>query len=1199
MTIEDALELIAQALESDALTQLQREIFREAWEGKSYDTIARTLGYDPGYIKDAGSRLWQQLSKALGGQVTKKNFLLVLRRYAQANKLTQSTESRCSWEKLLDLGNFYGREAETEKIAGWIQEDSARVILINGIGGVGKTCLGVKVAEQIQDNFEYLIWRSLESAPPLAKLLTDILLFLEPQPSRELPTKVGDLLDLLMVQLRSKRCIIVLDNIETLFQSCERVGTYRPQYAEYKNLITRFCDERHNGCLLLTSREKPKEISIREGRTLPVRSLTLMGLDYRASQQLLEARGLIYCKTNYQMLSDCYHGNPLALINAAATIQSVFAGDVQTFVRQSTVVVGDIREVLTQQFTRLSSQEKAIMYWLATSRTWLPITELQQDLLPKLPISQVMEILQSLQARSLVESTPTGCSQQPVIMEFITDQLIEQVFREITTLTFDAFHTQALIKAETKDYIRETQVRLILEPIIERLQDYYKTQTALERQLAQVLLTLRNTPQVHQGYGAGNLLNLYWQFQTNLSGYDFSHLTIRQAYLPTVKLHYTNFSHTHIHNSIFAQTFGGVTCVAYSPDGKLLASCDTRGQIQICSAQDGKQLLSWRGHAHWVWAVAFTPNGQTLVSVADDYLVKLWDATTGECLQSLSGHTYSVNAIAISTDGQLLATSGQDTIIRLWDITHPGSAEEILPSLQGHTERVWSLVFSQDNNTLISCSEDLTIKIWNLTTGTCVQTLPAHSHWIRSIALSPDGEYLASASYDCTIQVRKISTGECVETLSGHLKPITCVAFSPDGQFLVSSSFDQTLKLWNLSVGDCETTFYGHSNRAWTVAFHPNGKQFASGGDDHATKLWNLETRECEKTLRGHTNSVLGIAVSPDAKLLAGGYEDQTVRLWDFRQGQYLKTLYGHTNRVWSVAFAPVPITVPLDWSEDNQSSEVTLLASGSADYTIKFWHPQTGQCLQTLRGHSSWVWSVVFSPDGTYLASASYDQTVKLWEVKTGKCLCTFEGHSSSVVAITFSPNGQYLVSSGFDTTIKIWEVKTGQCLTTLSDHENSVWSLAFSPDSQWLASASFDTTVRIWDFNRRQCAHILAGHNTPVAAVAYSPDGQSLISGGFDCTLRIWDVRGGFCRKVIKEHLGLISSLLWFKEIIISASFDESIKLWDARGNSHTSLVAHRPYEGMEISGVTGLSDAEKATLKALGAVESGLMAEAVNSL
>nr|MDJ0577749.1 NB-ARC domain-containing protein [Xenococcaceae cyanobacterium MO_234.B1] len=604
---------------------------------------------------------------------------------------------------------FYGRASELATLETWIQVDRCRLVGVLGMGGIGKTALVVKIAQQLQEQFEYLIWRSLRNAPPLETLLSELVPFLSQQ--QETEGKMGKLLQC----LRSSRCLVILDNMEAILQAGERAGEYRSGYQEYGELLTLVGETAHQSCFILTSREKNAEIATFEGIELGVRSLHLGGSE-EASLALIQASGLVGSEEQQQQLCVRYSCNPLALKIVATSIQELFDGEIGVFLEQDTAVFNGIQKLLDQQLNRLSPLEQTIMYWLAINREWTKISELAADIVPSVSQPKLLEALESLRWRSLIEKQVGSYTQQPVVMEYVTERLIEQVTREITQIRsppplyspagkggniptdnllssidnfksplrapapLPLFHSHALIKTTVKDYIRDSQTRLILEPIAEQLRTTFQTSKALKGKFQAILSLLRDESASSSRYGGGNLINLCRHLQFDLTGYDFSHLKIWQANFQGMTLHYVNFTHSDLAKSVFTQTFGSILSAAFSPDGKLLAGGDTNGEIRLWRVADGQTLLSYRGHSNWLWCVAWSPNGQTFASGSADQTVKLWNLSSGQCLKTLQGHSNWVMSVAWSPDGQTLASGSADQTVKLWN----PSSGQCLKTFQGH-----------------------------------------------------------------------------------------------------------------------------------------------------------------------------------------------------------------------------------------------------------------------------------------------------------------------------------------------------------------------------------------------------------------------------------------------------------------------------------------------------------------------------------
>ena len=620
MNIEEAFRVLDTVLQQDYLNDIQDLVFRQSWEGQTYSEIAEVYDYDSNYIKDVGSRLWKLLSEALEKNVTKSNFKSLLsqqRRSAFVGEayskgvgelqltpavalpdsedikaknqsikteraLEQSTHSpstspllrqipswmnseeastnpRQDWAEAVDVSVFYGRTPELSQLKQWLLSERCRLVAILGMEGIGKTALSVKLAEQIQGEFEYVFWRSLRDAPSVKAILSDLSQFLSGQQGAEtdLPETVGGFLSQVIDYLRNHRCLLILDNAESVLCSNSQYGQYLAGHEGYGDLLRMVGEVAHQSCIVLTSREKPKEIALLEGEANPVRVLQLGGLKSAAGQEIFKAKGC-YSRTEseWRVLTEHYGGNPLALKMVGAAIKELFVGNVSELMEywgQQPLVIEDIRELLARQFSRLSKLEKEVMYWLAINREPVSLSELQKDVLLRDSKRKLPEALQSLLSRSLIESSavprkipenlnkglynPTNeCSSltdqealstlsensyllfslQPAVMEYVTEQLIELFCEEVVTQESALSWSHALVKPQAQDYVKDTQVRFILTPVRDGLIAIFRSKSSIEKQLNQMLSIWRERSPLQLGYTGENILNLLAHLNTGV-----------------------------------------------------------------------------------------------------------------------------------------------------------------------------------------------------------------------------------------------------------------------------------------------------------------------------------------------------------------------------------------------------------------------------------------------------------------------------------------------------------------------------------------------------------------------------------------------------------------------------------------------------------------------------------------------------------
>ena len=1058
-----------------------------------------------------------------------------------------------------------------------------------------------------------MLWRSLLNAPPLDDLLPDILRALAAPDLIQLAGRLDQQLAVLLDQLRQKRCLLILDNLESVLEQGVQGGAYRAGYEDYGQLIRLVGQYDHQSCLLFTSRERPGGLARLE-RDIPlIRSHHLHGLDEEAAQQLLAQRGLQRTSGKNLSLIRRYSGHPLALKLVAETIGELYFGDVAAFLAEETFIFADIRDVLDQQLERLSPIEREIMTWLAIEREPVSVQTLGDNLLGPVNRPDYLEALRGLGRRSLLEKQGDGFTLQNVITEFTTQHFIHQLCQELANDNLTTFNHYPLMKAQSNDFVRQSQRRLILQPITQHLRAQFG-QAGLELKLRDYLVRLRL--EMPRGYAGGNILNLLLHLNSDLSGFDFSGVAVWQAYLQGMMLQHVNFRGADLRGAVFTDTFGAVSSVAFSPDGQLLAAGTQEGQTRIWRTADWQPVQILKGTL-----ACFSPDGQTLAIRSHDSTLELWDvadaatSASGQTIQTLQGHAATVSSACFSPDGQTLASGSADQTIRLWDV----ASGQTIQLLQGHGDAVASIHFSPNGQTLASGSMDQTIRLWDLVSGQTIQILQGHGGSVKSVCFSSDGQTLASGGRDQTIRLWDAASGQEIQTLQGHTDRVRAVCFSPDGQTLASGSDDQTIRLWDVVNGQTIRTLQGNNDPIESLCFSPDGQILASGSWDNSIHLWNVTSPksfgsgQIIHTLQGYNDGIWSVCFSPDGQTLASGGKDQTVRLWGMGHAgdQNIRTLHGHSSWVLSVCFSP-----------DGRS-----LVSAGGDMEIHLWSVADSSSLPddaaldsnlellTLQGHTEPIPSVCFSPDGQTLASGSSDRMIRLWDVAnllrldhalsglsdvdldSSQTLQTLTGHTGTVRSVCFSPNGQILASGSRDQTIRLWNVANGQVLRALHQHTGWVTSVCFSPDGQILASGSVDRTICLWDVadvttsGNCQVIQTLHGHTDWVWSVCFSPDGHTLASSSHDRSIRLWDVATGQMLQTLQGHSRRVTSVCFSSngQTLASGSLDGTIKLWNTQtGECLKTLRPDRPYERMNITGVTGLTPAQIATLKALGAVE-----------
>ncbi|WP_283136347.1 hypothetical protein [Rhizohabitans arisaemae] len=584
-----------------------------------------------------------------------------------------------------------------------------------------------------------------------------------------------------------------------------------------------------------------------------------------------------------------------------------------------------------------------------------------------------------------------------------------------------------------------------------------------------------------------------------------------------------------------------VTSVAFSPDGKTLATGSHDETVVLWDVATRRQTASLAGHSGSVTSVAFSPDGRTLAVGGYPRTVRLWNvATRRQIGVDLPGHTGSVASVVFSPDGRTLATSGADKSVRLWDVA---TRRLIAAPLRGHSERVVSTAFSPDGKTL-AVGGDNTVWLWDVRTRRRIATFDGYTSGGGPLAFSLDGRRLVTGAAQLWDAVTRRRIGG---PLDGHTGRVNSVAFSPDGVTLATGGDDGTVRLWDVVTRkQIGASYTGHTRPVTSVAFNHDGSILAGGGHDHSVRLWEvIRHRQIGSPLVGHTDGIISMAFSPDGATLASGGFDTRVWLWDVAGRRRIAPLAGHTTPVTSVAFSP----------------DGKTLASCGGDGTVRLWETASRRQIGApLTGHPIGLTLAAFSPDGRTLATAG-DRALYLWNAGTHRRIARLDGHASLITSVVFSPDRRVLATGGTDGTVVLWEVARHRRIGVLrTGHTDGITSMAFGPDGSMLAVGG-DRTLSLWLVpERRQVGSPITGHTDNVVSVSFGPDGTTLASGGLDRTVRLWDVATR--RQVgapLTGHTGPVTSVAFSpdRRTLASGGGDQTVRLRDVTA---VSDVPHR---------------------------------------
>jgi WD40 repeat protein len=1057
--------------------------------------------------------------------------------------------------------------------------DRGRLLFITGAAGIGKTWFALKLTQVMGQHFTRQVYHRLQNySTPLA-WLTDLLhqFHISPQPAATLV----DCIDLLVKALTQTKTCLIVDAADGIYRAGALAGTILPGWEVYNHILDALRMREHQSCVLWLSCEVPRVAISMAGsscRLLPLTGLSpgeLSTLAFWSSEVLATP-------ADWQCLSDRYGGIP-------GLIQQVVVPRLPAFRHQISLCLAALNSTdratqtyLAEWLAPLSSLEESLLTWLMISHRPLSLEQLGRYVGNSLPLAA----LESLRDRGLcrltkVQSTVGWELALPDLLSpYLRDRWLDNYQTLDVESILDHLNQYPLLQADAPEMVRQWQRSQLLGEIAEQLAQTLPTQTEKSAFLTEYL---RSIAKDTSGYRVGNLINLAQYWQVPLVDVSFQGVSLRAADLQSDHFQGVSFAGADFADALLAKPLGRAPVIAMNPDPlqPYVAVGDYDGRLMLWHCLDGRLHRSSMTCSGTIRVLAYSPDGGMLAVGGQDGTVQLWDWQR-DCEPEFftTTHGAALTALAFSPDGQLLLGSDDEGNLFSWRVA---SGEQV-QCLAAHVGAVLHLAISPTGDFVATCGQDRVAREWHLHTGKLQSSFQGRiTCQLGAIAyltaISETGYEAFVLGYDEGQLVQwEIATSRARRVLS-ECEPFVRLALSPDGQHLAVSDMSTPLVVWNLEARASRPILLESGLPIETLVFSCDGTHLITGSD-YQVHLWQVDTGSCLRSWYSNRHPATKLAIAHHPPQLLSSHDDRTLRSWQF--SEHRQRWLPHTR-----------LQLPGDGSISTLEASLTgrYWAVGADTGQIHVWQTASEQWLSMPLRLPGTITAIAFSPQEQLLAAGDDQGNLGLWNVierifRWQK----HHPHSDRITTLAFSPEGQRVYSGSGDRMIQGWDFQ-GTPLGTLMGHRRRVHTLCVSPDGNTLYSGSYDGTLRRWNLGDRTGVEIWQQGDRYIHTLALDPQGNPIALISDTQTLEVCNLDTLTCTQVFSQSHGPF----WHVSVSpdgqtwMTGIQDGDITLGSLiTGNSLGSLRVDRPYEAMNISGCTGLSESEREVLYSLGAID-----------